>query len=63
MFGPSKQHLGGSEVHNSEEAKMAFGDWMQILEPDLFWVRISKFVPSLDRSINFFSIISVPSLK
>jgi hypothetical protein len=52
MFGPLKQDLGGSEVHDSEEVKTAFGEWMQMLEPDLFWVRICKFVPSRDKCIN-----------
>lgn len=53
MFGPSKQRSGGSEVQNGEEVKMVFDDWVQMLEPDLFRVRICKFMPSLDKRINF----------
>jgi len=52
MFGPLKRDLGGSEVRDSEEVKTAFGEWMQVLEPDLFWVRICKFVPSRDKHVN-----------
>jgi hypothetical protein len=30
MFGPLKQHLGGSEVQSGEEVKTAFGEWIQM---------------------------------
>jgi len=40
MVGPLKRHSGGSEVRDGEEVKTAFGEWMQMLEPDFFWGRI-----------------------
>jgi hypothetical protein len=60
MFGPSKQHLGGSEVRNGEEVKMAFGDWMQILEPDLFCVGICAKPGQMHQ---FFSSVTGTFLK
>jgi hypothetical protein len=52
MFGPLKRHLGGSKVDDSEEVKTAFGEWMQMLDPDFFWVRICKFIPSQEKCID-----------
>jgi hypothetical protein len=50
--GKPTSHLGGSWLHNNEEVKIAFREWLRIQKPTFHSDRIFQLVPKMGKYMN-----------